>query len=97
VNFSFNTSAETQIFAEEVATCIARFGATTVEQGIRLVNEFFAYAGWAELDEDNVILHDGPYYLAQSILHHPIFGDNRPKWWEDPKFWPPPKDYKSKW
>jgi hypothetical protein len=91
MEFSFTTTEETYKYCCEVVDCLVTYCGKTQEEALELVNLI-----WKDepiFDEDDLRLHEYPYYWAMGIAHHPILGDNKRGWYHDRQLWPPPPEY----
>lgn len=79
--------AEVQEFYEDIVACLVKYGNLEKEAAIRLVKT----SNLKELDE--MLFHEPPYYWAMHLLH----AKTNPKWYLDPKLWPPPQEHLDKW
>lgn len=94
MEFSFITTDLTYEYCCEVVECLVTYCQKTQPEALRLVN-----AVWQDesiFDEEDLRLHEYPYYWAMCIAHHYTLGDNEPNWYQDSKLWPPPKEYLEK-
>lgn len=95
MEFSFITTKDTYSYCCEVVDCLVNYCGKTQEESLYLVNFF-----WRDepvFDEDDLRLHEYPYYWAMGIAHHWVLGDNQPEWYHDPQLWPPPREYLDKY
>lgn len=94
MRFAFDVSPDTQAYCEEVVYCLVTYCGKAEGHALSLVNRF-----WADenITQDNLVLHEEPYYWAMCIAHHPVLGDNQPEWWRNPKLSPTPKEALDHW
>jgi thymidine kinase len=91
IEFNFKTTEETYKYCCEVVECLMTYCGKTEKEALRLVN--LIWKDRSVFDEDDLRLHEYPYYWAMGIDHHPILGDNKGGWYHDPQLWPPPPEY----
>jgi thymidine kinase len=94
MEFSFITTNSTYEYCCEVVECLVIYCEKTQEEALRLVNDFWKHR--SVFNENDLRLHECPYYWAMCMAHHYILGDNYPDWDHDPQLWPPPKEYLEK-
>jgi hypothetical protein len=92
MNFSFRTTENTQHFCQQIVKCLVRFGSVSTDEAVSLVNAY-----WAErpaLDENDLRLHENPYFWAMCILYP---GNAGYDWTRDPCRNNTPADLSEKW
>lgn len=89
--YEFAKSQSAKEFCDEIEKVLVIEGKKTTTEAERLIKQF--WSGRSDIEEDQLLYRELPYYYAMCILHHPILGDNYPFWWKNPEFWPPP----SRW
>lgn len=94
MEFSFETTNLTYEYCREVVDCLMTYCGKTKEEALNLVN--IIWEDEVVFDEDDLRLHEFPYYWAMCMIHHHILGDNNPEWYHDLRLWPPPKEYLEK-
>jgi len=86
--FPFARNDHSRKFCGRVCDALVRFAGKSQEEAAGLVLRF-----WQDLDDiedDELIYHEAPYYYAMCIAHHPLLGEGRDYWWQDESLWPPP-------
>lgn len=95
MKFTFNTTEETYQYCLDVVDCLQTYCNKTREEAHQLLENF--WAGDLTFDNNDVRLHECPYYWAMGIAHHQTLGDNYLDWIRDSSIWPPPQDYRERY
>ncbi len=75
-----------ELYHEEIVECLIRYGHMTKDNAEVVLERSGLLAN---IGEDSVVFHETPYFWAM----HLIYGSEKPRWFDDPKLWPPPQDY----
>ena len=83
--FAFQMDPVVEPYVRKVVVCLVRYAELEEGEALRLVNRF--WTDWGYFSEDDLRLHEEPYYWAMCMTQ------SKPEWWKDSSLWPPPKDY----
>jgi len=90
--FEFQMSAPAlERYCNEIVNCLVQYAQKSEPEALAMVNDF-----WRDddpLTEDDLRLHEDPYYWAISILTLPRSRSTGYDWTSDPDWYPPPKDF----
>ena len=76
--FPFATTERAQRFCLRVKEAIVIFSGKSENEAETLIAKF--WAGQDDIEADQLLYHEAPYYYAMCIAHHPVIGDNQPDW-----------------
>jgi hypothetical protein len=91
--FPFAKTEKAEQHCQRVKEALIRFCGKTDHDAERLVIEY--WSDQSDIEADELLYHEPPYYYAMCIAHHPKIGDNKPDWHKDSALWPPPDGWKT--
>ena len=90
--FPFAKNDRSTAFCYRVRDALVVFADKSPEEALALVRSF--WEAHEDIEEDELLYHEPPYYYAMCIAHHRVLGDGKDMWWLDGEQWPPPKGWK---
>jgi len=82
------SDAEMQEYRDMVVACLVKYGGLSESDArLMVVNDPILSKAQSEMQR-LMIFHEVPYSEAMSML----YGKSNPKWYKDPKLWPPPPE-----
>lgn len=76
-----------KVFCQEIIDCLVKYGGLDEPVAREMVLSSKVCEVHTEMQE-NLLFHETSYYWAMTLLYQ----DN-PDWYQDPKLWPPPKEF----
>jgi len=75
-------------FVIDLIACLVKYGGLSEIDARQKLTETNLLKIEREGQRD-ALFHEYPYYWAMHLL----YSKERPEWYQDPKLWPPPKEY----
>lgn len=86
--FPFAKTEKAQGFCCRVSNALETFCNKSATESVDLIRKY--WSDCIDLESDEYLYHESPYYYAMCIAHHPVLGDNNANWHLDSSLWPPP-------